>query len=136
MLNGEEFSTVVEDPVELTTVTSSAEHEEDFVFPTETSSEDRTTNEPSTEETTAIEDETIDVTTQDSEFGHSPTEQAIADLQPTPFKDEASNNIEDEIEMSEETTEGIPSTTVADLTTTEEVVTMRSTSQAQPETTE
>merc|ERR1719479_507315 len=54
----------------------------------------------------------------------------------TPFKDEASNDIEDEIEMSSETTEGIPSTTVADLATAEEVVTMGSTSQAQPETTE
>merc|ERR1711936_276137 len=77
LLKEEESSTVVEDPVELTTVTSSTEHEEDFVFPTETPSEDRTTNEPSTEQTTAIEvlneDGTIDVTTQ---------EQAIADLQP------------------------------------------------------
>merc|ERR1712186_201106 len=113
--------------MEFTTVTSYTEPEEDFVFPTETPSEDRTTNEPSTEQTTAIEDKTIDVTTQ---------EQAIADLQPTPFKDEASNDIEDEIEMSSETTEGIPSTTVADLTTTEEVVTMGTISQAQAETTE
>merc|ERR1719510_572078 len=126
-LNEEEFSTVVEDPVGFTPVTSSTEPEEDFVFPTETPSEERTTNEPSTEDTTAIEDESIDVTTQ---------EQAIADLQPTPFQDEASNNIEDEIEMSEETTEGIPSSTVADLATTEEAVTMGSTSQAQPDTTE
>merc|ERR1712079_485686 len=38
--------------------------------------------------------------------------------------------------MSEETTEGIPSTTVADLVTTEEVVTMGSTSEEQPDTTE
>merc|ERR1711936_1199181 len=48
LLNEEESSTVVEDPMELTTVTSSTKHEEDFVFPTETPSEDRTTNEPST----------------------------------------------------------------------------------------
>merc|ERR1711936_578674 len=86
MLKEEESSTVVEDPVEFTTVTSYTEHEEDFVFPTETPSEDRTTNEPSTEETTAIEYETIDVTTK---------EQAIADLQSTPFKDEVSNVIDD-----------------------------------------
>merc|ERR1712061_205574 len=54
----------------------------------------------------------------------------------TPVKDEASNNIVDEIEMSSETTEGIPFTTVADLATAEEIVTMGSTSQEQSETTE
>merc|ERR1712061_98784 len=49
-LNEEESSTVVEDPVGFTPVTSSTEPEEDFVFPTETPSEDHTTNEPSSED--------------------------------------------------------------------------------------
>jgi len=95
-LNEEETSTVTEDPVEATPenmsstdmvgsnkiageVTKTAEEEEDHVF---------ITNKKSTEKTTTVKDETVEVTTPENE----PRDQAFADLPPTAYSNEVSTN--------------------------------------------
>merc|ERR1712226_906381 len=82
-LNEKETSTVTEDPEEATTEnisstevqgTETAEKEEDSVF---------TTNKQSTEKPTTVNDETVEVTTTETELRDFSTEQAFADLSPT-----------------------------------------------------
>merc|ERR1712130_482589 len=115
MFNKEERSTLTEDPAETTTagrddisstevvgmnkikseIAKSAEKEEkkDYVFTTEAPSEDGATNKQSTEKPTNIEDETVEVSTLETETRDFSTEQAFADLPPpTAFKDEILKN--------------------------------------------
>merc|ERR1719295_2306798 len=115
MFNEEERSTATEDPVETTTagtddisstevvgmnkingeIAKSAEKEQkkDYVFSTEAPSEDGATNKQSTEKPTNNEDETVEVSTLETETRGFSTEQAFADLPPpTAFKDEILKN--------------------------------------------
>jgi len=96
-LNEEETSTVTEDPVEGATEDISSTEvlgTNDFAKNAEREEEDHvfTTNKESTEKPTTVKDETVEVTTPETEPRDFSTERAFADLPPTASKDEVLTN--------------------------------------------